>query len=157
MCLVSWPAALEAFGDALGDVDGGGFHLEREAGLLFGRELGGGGENFHGQGVGFLPDLHFFEAVDARAAAAAVVILIVVALVHSLAATVVGRSGRTVFHVKITVIVVTGHAEPAFRGSGRMCMGVGLPLKRIIPTIEAARIPDGAGICGYTCGRSGGP
>src|SRR5438067_1774721 len=115
MRLIARSSALEPFGNALGDVDGGGFHLEGEAGLLFGGQFRRGGENFHGQGVRFLPDFHFFEAVDARAAAAAVVLLLI-SLVHSLGAAIVQSTGRTVFRVKITVIVITGHAEPPFGG-----------------------------------------
>src|SRR2546421_9938032 len=140
MRFIPRPAALEAFGDALWHRDCRGFHLEGEAGLLFGGQFRRGGENFHSQGVRFLPDFHFFEAVDARAAAAALVLLLI-SLVHSLGAAIVQSTGRTVFRVKITVIVITGHAEPAFRRSVGMCMGVGLPVKALIGSIEADWFP----------------
>src|SRR5438477_4695890 len=100
MRLIPRPPPLESFRDALGDIHGGLFHLQRQAGLLFCWQFWRGREDFHGQGVGFLPDFHFFEAVDARAAAATVVFAaLFLALLHVLAAAVIGGAGRAVFDI----------------------------------------------------------
>src|SRR5258706_11298471 len=101
-----------------------------------------------------LPDFHFFEAVDARAAAAAVVFagVVAVAVISAVGGSAFAAGGGRIIQLKITLIVVAGHVVPAFRGVLGKGKGGGLPIKGIIPTSAGRLFPARRNISG--CGKA---